>query len=349
MSRLPAGIQPLRQSYFDPLGPTVHQASLATGRRVQYIDEGNPRWPVLLFLGGAGTSVRAFRLVEFARTLREELGIRVVSVERNGLGSTPFDPTVGYPQYAEDTWALLDRLDIRHVAVVAISGGGPYAAHVMVRRPSAVRSVHLACAFSEPAVHSAAALDAEEIHRDPVAWWRFPPESPIRHIPGFADSCVEEATRSMFARGRDTGPDGLRQALDLYATQRLPVLSAVTAPAFLYWGTEDDLVPTAHLRRWREVLPNIVRTREYAGEGHDVQYRHWDQILCDVVHRGTKLIMTDGRCSALVDETVAPHMEKDGWGLGIAAWATPGGPQPTPPRARLAADGAVDVTGPDRT
>lgn len=65
---------------------------MASGRTVHYIDEGEPGWHTVLFLGGAGTSVRAFGLLEFARSLRQQLRIRVVSVERNGLGQTRFDP-----------------------------------------------------------------------------------------------------------------------------------------------------------------------------------------------------------------------------------------------------------------
>jgi hypothetical protein len=43
----------------------------------------------LVFIGGQGTSLEAFQLSEFARTSREELGLRVISVERNGFGVEP--------------------------------------------------------------------------------------------------------------------------------------------------------------------------------------------------------------------------------------------------------------------
>ena len=69
----------LSQQAFDPLGPVVHSATLATGRTVNYIDDGEPTWQPLLFFGGAGTAVRAFRLLEFAGATRQQLRIRVVS------------------------------------------------------------------------------------------------------------------------------------------------------------------------------------------------------------------------------------------------------------------------------
>jgi non-heme chloroperoxidase len=313
----------VRQAGFDPLGPPVRSATLATGRSVRYVDEGEPGWVPLVWFGGAGTSVRAFRLLEFARTLREELGVRVVSVERNGLGGTPFDPGVGYAEHAADVWALLDALGIAEASLTAISGGGPYAAHVAALAPGRVRSLHLACAYAER-VADGGMPAVEEIAADPGAWWRYPPASPVHRIPGFAESALEEGTVSLFARGRDVPPEGLAQAFALYAREPLPELSSVGAPAFLYWGEADDLVPAAHLHRWRAALPNVAAVRVYAGEGHDVQYRHWDQILVDVVHLGERVVVSaDGR-TLLVDPARAEALLANGATPGLAAWE----PQP---------------------
>ena len=64
--------------------------------------------------------------------------------------------------------------------------------------------------------------------------WRFPPESAVDRIPGFADSTIEEATRGSFARDHDTGPDGLRQAFEFYRESPISDLSSVTRePGYL--------------------------------------------------------------------------------------------------------------------
>ncbi len=325
----------LRQTRFDPLGPHVRSAALATGRSVRYIDEGEPGWTPLLWFGGAGTSVRAFRLLEFARTLREELRVRVLSVERNGLGETPFDPSVGYPEHAADVWALLDRLGIGEASLMAISGGGPYAAHAAAAAPGRVRSLHLACAYAERLGEAAALdLDLGAVAADPVGWWRYPPESPVHRIPGFADSAVEEATVALFARGRDEPPEGLARAFALYAEEPLPDLSALAAPAFLYWGSEDALVPLGHLERWRAALPSVAAVRVYAGEGHDVQYRHWDQILADVAHLGERVVVSRGGRTLLAERARAEELLAAGATLGLAAWANEGEPEPRSRGAR---------------
>jgi len=309
----------LGQAAFDPLGPPVRTATLPTGRTVRYIDEGERGWISLVWFGGAGTSVRAFRLVEFARTLREELRVRAISVERNGLGETPFDPQAGYPEYAADVWALLDRLGIDEASLMGISGGGPYAAHVAALSPARVRSLHLACVYAER-LSNAGLPPAEEIAADPAAWWRYPASSPIHRIPGFSESALEEATASLFARGRDAPPEGLAKAFVLYAERPLPDLSAVDAPAFLYWGDADDVVPAAHLERWRSALPNVAALRIYEGEGHDVQYRHWDQVLADVAYLGEKVVVSVAGRTLLVDRDRAQALLAADATPGLAAW-----------------------------
>jgi non-heme chloroperoxidase len=310
----------VRQNRFDPLGPDVRSTRLPTGRTVHFIDDGEPGWTTMVFFGGAGTSVRAFRLVEFARSLREQLEIRVVSVERNGIGQTPFDERVGVADYAADVWSVLDQLDVERASVMAISGGGPYAAAVMVSRPDRIRSVHLACAFAERPPGSSAPFSIDEIAANPVTWWTYPPDSTVHRIPGFADSAIEEATRAVFARGRDLPPDGLAREFAIAGATSLPDFSALDAPAFLYWGSEDRLVGRFHLDRWRESLPGQPLVRWYEGEGHDVQYRHWDQILCDVAHLGSRVVVSmDGR-TYLASSERAADLLTGGAALGLAAW-----------------------------
>lgn len=323
------GIQ-VRNSGFDPLGPAVRTLVAASGRIVNYIDDGDPGAVPLVFLGGAGTTVRAFRLLEFARSFRGELGIRVVSVERNGLGQTEFDPAVGFAEYAEDVWSVLDNLDISTVSVIAISGGGPYAARLIAARPDRIRSLHLACAFAEPIEGAGPRFDAATVAADPVAWWRFPAESSVHAIPGFDDSVIEEATRGLFAKGRDRAPEGLQQAFQLYATTPLPDLSAVRAPVFLYWGNTDELVPLTQLDRWKAALDSgstsardperTLVERVYPGEGHDAQYRHWDQILVDVAYMGTRIVASRAGRTLLIDPAHEEQFLAAGGALGLAGW-----------------------------
>lgn len=315
-----AGI-PVAQADFDSLGPQVRPMEVASGRTVHYIDEGDPAWPVLVFFGGAGTTVRAFRLLEFARTLREQLEVRVLSVERNGLGQTPFDPAVGLPEYAADVWSLLDALGVGPASLFAISGGGPYAARVAFEQPERLRSLHIACAVSERLGALPTIDQLETVIADPVAWWVYRPESAVHRVPGFADSVLEEATRGGYLQGVGGHAAGLRQAFELYRSTPMADLTAVLAPAFLYWGTDDRAVPLEHLERWRSALGNVRAVRLYEGEGHDVQYRHWDQILTDVAFLGARTIVChDGRAVLAEPRETAALLER-GATLGLCGWS----------------------------
>jgi non-heme chloroperoxidase len=205
-------------------------------------------------------------------------------------------------------WALLDELGITAASVVAISGGGPYAAQVAAMAPERVRSLHLACAWSERVDDVGLDLDTGDVAQDPVAWWRFPDDSPVHQIPGFVDSTIEEATRASFAIGRDTEQRGLDQAFAIYRDVALPDLSRVAAPTFIYWGSDDQVVPLGHMRRWQRALPNHCEVRLYENEAHDVQYRHWDQILADVAFLGTRVVvcMNGIRCWWTADACLRP-------------------------------------------
>jgi hypothetical protein len=92
------------QTEFDYLGPTMEAAS---GRTVVYLDEGEEGWHRVVFVGGSGTSGRVFAMLEFLRETRQNLKLRFIGVERNGFGTTAFQESLAYADYAEDVEAVL--------------------------------------------------------------------------------------------------------------------------------------------------------------------------------------------------------------------------------------------------
>jgi pimeloyl-ACP methyl ester carboxylesterase len=78
------------------------------------------------------------------------LGLRVVCVERNGFGQTPFDPGLGVADYVDDVLDVLATIAIERFAIVAMSGGATYAIALAARVPERIISVHLAAASSGP-------------------------------------------------------------------------------------------------------------------------------------------------------------------------------------------------------
>ncbi|MGH6965669.1 MAG: alpha/beta fold hydrolase [Phenylobacterium sp.] len=315
------------QDRFDPLGPPVQALTLPNGRTVHYADTGEVGWRPVLFVGGTGTSARAFLMTEFLQTLRRQLKLRLISVERNGFGDTAFVPGWTYGDYAQEVRAVLDRLGVSRFAGLAISGGGPYLAQVAAAMPERLISVHMMAAATQrpaddpicktPAAALAGAVKSSV--QNPRVWWAFPPNSPTGSIPGFADTAYDEGARAFFIRGQMGDPAPQVAELQRYCGP-LADLAAVKAPAFIYQGTADPLVTVQSAEYWRAHLPNVARSRTYPGEGHDIQYRHWDQALLDISgHPDLTMLCVKGRSQA-VPEAAAEPLLKAGATLGVCAW-----------------------------
>jgi pimeloyl-ACP methyl ester carboxylesterase len=95
------------------------------GRRLSFAEYGSPRGDALVWLHGTPGARRQIPLE--ARAYAERTGLRIVGIDRPGIGSsTPYL----YPDVLDwtgDLELLLDALAIDTARVVGLSGGGPYA------------------------------------------------------------------------------------------------------------------------------------------------------------------------------------------------------------------------------
>ena len=317
---------------FTPLGPTVKGLEEEGGKTLYYIDEGREGWKPVIFFGGAGTSGTVFGITEFLRDLREDLKLRVISVERDGFGQTALTEGYTYQDHASEVMRVLDHLDIKKAAFVAISGGGPYLAQTVAAMPDRVTSVHMLAAFSQydpenPDTSGLCGLTEEKIidtaayyAANPVAWWTLGENSPTRKIPGFTHASRNDGARAFSMRGQKMAGAALLAEFKRFCTSKVADLSAVAAPAFIYHGTVDTVVKPVHVAFWKNAFPNIHKIRAYEGEGHDIQYRHWDQVLIDLAGMGDKTVMCVAGQSVLVDEADAARAGRDGGSTGICAW-----------------------------
>ena len=99
--------------------------ALEDGRRIGYAEFGVPRGRAFVWLHGTPGARR--QIPEEARVFAQGHDIRLVSLDRPGIGlSSPYV----YPQirsFAGDLASLADALGIGDMAVVGLSGGGPFA------------------------------------------------------------------------------------------------------------------------------------------------------------------------------------------------------------------------------
>jgi pimeloyl-ACP methyl ester carboxylesterase len=271
--------------------PRVEGAiTLANGRNIGFAEYGAPEGrPVLWFHGTPG----ARRQVPVAAREAAELrGVRLICLERPGVGgSTPhlYDRVLGW---ADDVDECADRLDIGRFALVGLSGGGPYVlacGHQMPDRtvsgallggvaPTrgddavpgglvdlAARATPFLVALTQPA--GQALWAAVRLGR-PVAsqafdlYLRTVPEGDrlVCRIPGMKDMFIDDLLSG--SRRWFTAP-----VFDivLFGKHWGFALGDVNVPMHLWHGDADNIVPLAHGRHLAERLPRAdlrIRPRE---------------------------------------------------------------------------------------
>ena len=337
------------QEDFNYVGAAVKSMTDSTGHVVNYIDQGEEGWRTVVLIGGAGTGARAFELTEFVRDLREELGIRVICVERNGIGMTEFepagadgkviaadagdaalalaDPVKTREMYARDVLEVLDKEGVGKFSIIGISGGGPYTGELARQAGRRVRSIHLAVAlyqstpgggYPDPAF--LATFKSYIIN--PMWWWDMTGTT-ADLIPGWQEAAYEEAAWAAFVRGQDADPHAVAMDYTVYK-QTPPDVSMVTAPVYTYYGELDTTVPLVNRDRWVAAYSSAksIKQRNYPDGVHDVQYRHYDQILLDVAGYGDYLVVAWKGKTRVIPESKWAWYAAHGATLGIQAWVT---------------------------
>jgi len=98
---------------------------LPDGRSLGYAVCGDPEGrPIFQFHGWPGSRLQARFLDEEAT----KAGIRVIGLDRPGIGLSDFQPGRQILDWPNDVVALADAMKIDRFAVLGISGGGPYVA-----------------------------------------------------------------------------------------------------------------------------------------------------------------------------------------------------------------------------
>jgi pimeloyl-ACP methyl ester carboxylesterase len=324
----PVAAQPVAfPDHFDSIGTPLQSLQTSEGRTVHFTDTGEPDWKPLLFIGGVGTSARAPELVAFLDTLRRRLKVRIIAVERNGLGDTAFDAAWTFDDYNSEVRQVLNHLGIARFALVAISGGGAYAGHIAAAMPERLTSWHMLAAIASAPANTPfcaadqAALEASLAKQvgSPRVFWALPATGVAGKVPGFADRAADEGAHAYFIAGQRGDARGVAREYRGFCDVPAAV-TAFPAPTFFYYGEADPLVPPSQGEFWAGKVAGKVTFRRYPGEGHDVQYRHWDQLLLDVSgHGGQTLVCERGR-PRLKLGLLQPAQLATGVTLGVCAW-----------------------------
>lgn len=275
------------------------EARLADGRALAYAEWG-PRdgWPLLHFHGipdgrfswGAGSACGA-------------RGIRLVAVDRPGVGGSDPKPGRSVADWASDVEELAERLEIARFSVSGQSAGGPYA---------------LACARElEDRVESAALISGcgrldqpgfvRQMHTA-RAWWladRLPGGMALlyaasgwltRHSPALALKLVaanfpkvdravlnrpDVARRLRLAYVEATRAGGGRGLAEDMRTVLAPWgfdPAEIGISVHVFHGRRDAIAPPAHAEHWIETLAD-ARPVWFENAGHLLLEDHSEEIL----------------------------------------------------------------------
>ncbi|HEX3045800.1 MAG TPA: alpha/beta hydrolase [Bacillota bacterium] len=98
--------------------------TLRDGRMLGYAEFGNPEGkPLFYFHGHPGCRLEA----EFLAFQAEQADIRLIGIDRPGMGLSSFKAGRSILDWPDDVLELADYLKIDQFAVAGFSGGGPYA------------------------------------------------------------------------------------------------------------------------------------------------------------------------------------------------------------------------------
>jgi pimeloyl-ACP methyl ester carboxylesterase len=112
---------------------------VAEGRRLGFAEFGPPTGRSVVWLHGTPGARR--QIPAEVRRMAEAEGVRVVGIDRPGIGSSTPHLYPRVASFADDLEVLADRLGLDELVVVGLSGGGPYAlaaGHALADRVRAV-------------------------------------------------------------------------------------------------------------------------------------------------------------------------------------------------------------------
>ena len=234
-----------------------------------YDDRG--RGDPVLFIAGRGGAGRTWHLHQVPEFLRA--GYRCITFDNRGIGATENADGFTTETMVADTAALIEKLDVAPVHIVAVSMGAFIAQELMVARPELVRSAVLMATRgrhdrTRDFFRGAEVELAESGTELPAAY-----DAKVRLLESFSPKTLNDdlAVRDwieMFTIWPTKPTPGLKTQLSIAPEgNRLSAYRSITA-AVLVIGFQDDVVLPAHLgREVADAIPN-GRYLEIPHTGH---------------------------------------------------------------------------------
>lgn len=282
------------------------QFQLPDGRKLGYDEYGIPNGkPLFYFHGSPGSRTEA--MLYASEELLQSLGVRLIAMDRPGMGLSDFQPHRRLLDFPNDVLALADHLNIARFSALSYSLGGPYGfacAFALPQRLHKVGIVSGAALFTEPEL-------VKNINAGTRQFLTLPRERPIlaqffigimlgvmprlapNRFVAQANSLLPQADSSLLAANpalqkgfihtvREATRQGTRGAFHeslLSVTDYGFRLQELQTPILLWHGEDDQNIPVAMARYAAAAIPKC-EAKFYPGEGHlSLFKKHAEEIV----------------------------------------------------------------------
>jgi pimeloyl-ACP methyl ester carboxylesterase len=281
--------------------PTSLSLRLDCGRRFGYAEFGDPHGAPVLAIHGTPGSRFMFALTDKAARAR---GLRIIAPERPGYGLSDYCRNERLSRAADDVRSFAGALGLDRLAVLGVSGGGPFAIAAAAAMPDRIAFLALISPVG-PIADCHARIRMSQLHRlvftrvgrsDPACaafFWSV--RTLVRHAPQVAYRAlmqrVAASDRALLARaevkanlqaalreGLRPGIMGARQDLRLFCAPWELVLEDIDVPTVVWQGSDDAIVPPGGAYLLAEALPNC-RLDVIQGGGHYWVFGAFERVL----------------------------------------------------------------------
>jgi pimeloyl-ACP methyl ester carboxylesterase len=291
--------------------------TLAGGSTVSYAEYGAPDGRPVLALHGAPACRLMFSVADEEAKAR---GLRLIAPDRPGYGLTPPDSRVSLAARTDWLKSVADALHLGRFAVLAVSGGSPYGVSLAAVCPERIAALALVSPMGPVADYAESPdckLEPLSFLHDrffmhmPYRTWVTHPLGDVgawmyRHGPDFFNSMlpriaaspdagilsqrhVSEVMRKMTLEAFRQGGGGGTADLEIFSKPWNVKFSDVTAPALVWQGTDDHVVPPQAARWLARQLPRC-ELHSLEGAGHFWVFEH----VADVVASLDALMSQNG-------------------------------------------------------
>ena len=280
---------------------------LPDGRRLGYAEYGDPQGKPILEIHGNPSSRLGAELFDEAA---KKMGIRVIGIDRPGIGLSDYKPHRKLLDWPDDVIELADALGFDRFPIVGGSGGAPSTlacAYKIPERLSAVgvlfgprpigtpgatdgwsRSRRVQAFFERNGpfwlVRMAMSIIARTLRNNPEkAFSMMFEELPPPDKAALDDPKVQQQFVNTVREAFRAGPDGVAMDKILIMKPWGFKLEDISIEVHLWYGEDDKLVPPVMGRYLANTIPNC-QARFIPGEGHfSLLPNHVEEILNTLV------------------------------------------------------------------